>query len=689
MFRSLRVQLILGIFVIIFGVAAIIMLSTRQEVERALIDAENRSAQNVLNLIELTVSGRYRELLIQKVRIVTERRNNLVQLAEVVSVTMERFNNLAFAEAVTRQEARDLALGWLSELDLAGSARAFALSPEGLILAHPDTGRVGEDLGQTPDLKGRPLIEAITEETDSWGYSFVIYQEAATAPQDDGRRFAYFIRIPAFDLYIGISDTIEEVERYVEVGVQATIDLLAENLQQVQVVDSGFVFIFDTDLQPVIAPPDWADQLVAGHEAESGTRFLDLFRTAGNDDRAEAIRYDMVSADGPPQTMEAYVSYFRPLGWYIVSTVPLSEIAAPARMLVERQVIIFAIVLTVALIFVGLFAYKITAPLQRLTGYARSLPEQDFTAEAEAGTELADLARRNRSEVGRLAQAFGFMEGELRDNIRALLTTTRAKERIESELNIATEIQRGLLPKIFPPFPQCREIDLHAALFPARHVGGDLFDFYFLDDRRLLFTIGDVADKGVPSALFMAITKTLVKSASTQDPEPAKMMERVNDNLSADNPSSMFVTMLIGVLDIRTGRLDYVNAGHNPPILMRAARDEVTFERAISGPAAGAMEHMPYRLFTMQLEPGDMLVTYTDGITEAMDDAHREYGNDRLLALCTDLKEDGAASIVDRVVEDVRTHAGEAEQSDDISILCLRWKGNEDGDDGPAAPDAR
>jgi len=672
MFHSLRLQLFLGILVILLAAGGIVMFSSKQEVEQALIDAENRSARNVLNLIELNVSNRYRELLMEKVRIVNERRSSMSQLGSFIASTVGRFEDLVYREVLPRQEARELLLEWAGQLDLARGADVFAVTYDGTVVAHSADDMLGLNLKNVSDIKGRRLIDAIEEEIATYGSSFVLYEEEVMDPQDDGRRFAYFVPISAFDLYLGISEPIEEVERYVELGVEATIEVLADVVSQVQVIDTGFVFIFDTALDDVIPPPAWAQALAAPQDGSEAHRILSEFRDLGNRGETDAISYTLDSG-GATREMEAYVSYFRPLGWYIVSTVPSSEIARPAQALIQRQIWIFAAVLAAALLLAWLFAYKLTVPLQRLTGYARQLPEHDFTASEMPGTELQQLGHSNRSEVGGLARAFLYMEGELRDNIRALLETTRAKERIESELNIAQEIQRGLLPKIFPPFPECPHIDLHAALYPARHVGGDLFDFYFLDEHRLCFTVGDVADKGVPSALFMAITKTLVKSASSQDADPARMMQRVNNDLSADNPSAMFVTLLIGVLDIRTGMVEYVNAGQNPPIVVSSATGEARFLKDVSGPAAGAVEDVPYRHLKLQLAPGDMLIVYTDGITEAMSPGKLEYGNERLLRLSGDLKGKSAANIVSSVVEDVRVHSDGATQSDDITILCLSW----------------
>lgn len=673
MFQSLRLQLFLGILVILVGAGGVVMISTQQEVEQALIAAENRSARNVLNLIEINVSSRYRELLMEKVRIVEERRDNLQQLGQVVSEMMEDYHAMYETGALTEQQARSRALGWLSELQLEDGLTAFAANSVGAIVAHPETAMIGVNLGDFHDLKGRTLIDAVQGEIENWGTAFVTYEEDGLDPEDDGRRFAHFAPVDAFGLYLGISDNIDEVEQYVQAGVEATIDVLADTVGRVQVVDTGFVFIFDGDLESVVAPPGRADAIMTAETAADGRPLLDRLRAAGGADDGQAVRYSL-EIDGQPREMEAYVSYFRPLGWYIVSTVPMAEIARPAMMLVQRQVIIFGIVLAVALMLAWMFAYKLTSPLQRLTAYARELPDHDFTKAGKTDSALQQLARRSKSDVGGLARAFMFMEGSLRENIRALLDTTKAKERIESELNIAQEIQRGLLPKIFPPFPECPQIDLHATLHPARHVGGDLFDFYFIDEHHLCFTVGDVADKGVPSALFMAITKTLVKSASSQDSDPGAMMERVNNDLSVDNPNAMFVTLLIAVLDIRTGVVEYANAGHNPPIVVSTRTGNAYFENGICGPAAGAMEEMTYPKKTMQLQPGDMLILYTDGITEAMDIANNEYGSDRLFDLCVSVGDRSAAEIVSTVVGDVSTHTGDAMQSDDITILCLRWE---------------
>lgn len=175
-------------------------------------------------------------------------------------------------------------------------------------------------------------------------------------------------------------------------------------------------------------------------------------------------------------------------------------------------------------------------------------------------------------EVGDLAASFASMKDALKKHIADLTTATAARERIESELRIARDIQMSILPKIFPPFPDRAELDVFAAIVPAREVGGDLYDFFFVDGHRFCFLIGDVSGKGVPAAFFMAVTKTLIKVVAEREPDPGRILTTVNDELSADNDSCMFVTLFLAILDTRTGRLEFGNAGHNAPLLLRQGR---------------------------------------------------------------------------------------------------------------------
>jgi len=256
----------------------------------------------------------------------------------------------------------------------------------------------------------------------------------------------------------------------------------------------------------------------------------------------------------------------------------------------------------------------------------------------------------------------------------SLALVEAAKTRMQEELNVGRDIQRSMLPRVFPAFPDRKELELYAVLEPAMEVGGDLYDFFMVDDRRLCFVIGDVSGNGVPAALFMAMTKIMVKTRAMSDPSPASIITYVNDALSVDNDSCMFVTLYLGLLNLRDGTLLTTNAGHNPPLLKRQGG---TFEwlKAQDGPLVGPIPGIAYKESLIQLDPGDELFFYTDGVTEA-DNLRRElFGNDRLKTL---LERSGDVSVVDRigeVMKAVKAFADGAPQADDITMLGLRYHG--------------
>lgn len=283
-------------------------------------------------------------------------------------------------------------------------------------------------------------------------------------------------------------------------------------------------------------------------------------------------------------------------------------------------------------------------------------------------------AIRTRDEIGQLSGAFENMRRALREYIEHLKETTAAKEKIEGELKIARRIQMSFLPQQIQLTPPREEFELAAAIEPAREVGGDLYDFFLMDADHLFFAIGDVSDKGVPAALFMAVTKTLVKGMAEAGRTPSDILERVNAELSRDNASMMFVTLCCGILDLNTGELQYSNAGHNPPLIFPPGRSPEWLPLP-SGLVLGVAEEASYEARSTQLRPGAMLLLYTDGVTEAMDKDHRLYGENRLMQIAADAAGDRPEPLIERIVNDVHRHVGAAAQSDDITLLSIRYKG--------------
>ncbi len=353
-------------------------------------------------------------------------------------------------------------------------------------------------------------------------------------------------------------------------------------------------------------------------------------------------------------------------GWSMGIIMPEQELLADLHIL-SREII------TIALAGFALLFAVIAAISIRITKPLRALAEK--TSEIAKGNLDVDLPpATGGDEVGELSRSFHDMRNALKDYIANLTETTKAKERMESELKIAKNIQMSFLPKRFPPFPDISRFDLHASLEPAREVGGDLYDFFLLDDSHLFFSVGDVSGKGVPAALFMAVTKTLVKGNAEPGMDPADILAKVNTELCVDNEQLLFVTMFCAILDFTTGDLVFSNAGHNPPVLLRQG-GTTEFLDVPRGLFLGIMEETAYRTGRIALAPGDALVVYTDGVTEAMNEAEELYSSQRLLGLLQAATDKSAVALTDAVMESVITYEGDAPQADDITVLALTYKG--------------
>jgi sigma-B regulation protein RsbU (phosphoserine phosphatase) len=244
------------------------------------------------------------------------------------------------------------------------------------------------------------------------------------------------------------------------------------------------------------------------------------------------------------------------------------------------------------------------------------------------------------------------------------------KDRMEEELNIGRDIQMSMLPLEFPAFPDRDEFGIHALLKPAREVGGDFYDFFFISQDEICLVVGDVSGKGVPAALFMAVTKTVIKTMATDDPSPASIVTRVNDEMSEDNPSSMFVTLFIAICNVRTGECRFTNAGHNPPYIRRKAGEQEILKQR-HGPIIGAMEDLAYGESSVLLGKGDELFIFTDGVTEAMDIEGNLYSDSRLDDFLSESESTDVEALINESLNSVEAFAAGAEQADDITLLAF------------------
>ena len=253
-----------------------------------------------------------------------------------------------------------------------------------------------------------------------------------------------------------------------------------------------------------------------------------------------------------------------------------------------------------------------------------------------------------------------------------------AAARIDAELAFAKAIQHSALPSVFPPFPGRREFDIHAAMFTAKEVGGDFYDFYFVDEDTLAFLVADVSGKGIPAAMFMMQSKTLLKSCAESGMSIEQVFTTANEKLCEGNEAGMFVTAWMGLLNVKTGHITFANAGHNPPLL-RQGTEGFTYHKTRAGFVLAGMEGISYRKFEMQLNPGDTLYLYTDGVTEATDTAQALYGEKRLQDRLNRMPAASCRDICQAIKADVDAFVGKAEQFDDITMLCLTWHGPQEG----------
>jgi len=286
------------------------------------------------------------------------------------------------------------------------------------------------------------------------------------------------------------------------------------------------------------------------------------------------------------------------------------------------------------------------------------------------------LNKRNRETFDEIDES---LLAGLSDHITVALERGRLieayieKERLEEGLKLAHDIQMSMLPKIFPPFPERRDLDIFAAITPAKKVGGDFYDFFFLDEDRLCFAIGDVSGKGVPAALFMAVIKTLFKASAGRAENPGEILSTVNREICRDNDAQMFTTLFCGILDTRTGEIRFSNGGHNRPYhLSRAGVEQVP---KTGGRVLGLLEETSFGGSRLVLAPGETLFLYTDGVTEALDPAGQFFSERRLEAILSQIKFATAREQIEHLTREITLFAAGAEQSDDITTLAIRYLG--------------
>ena len=355
---------------------------------------------------------------------------------------------------------------------------------------------------------------------------------------------------------------------------------------------------------------------------------------------------------------DSYV-FYKPLGntgWSTAIVCPESDIFGGYNRLLNVVIILIIIgLLLMLLAFSRIFTHMLQ-PLSQLAKQAETIASGKF----DENLPVIDRI----DEIGKLSNSFRYMQTSLVNYIDELTRTTANKERIEGELRIAHDIQMGMIPRIFPAFPERDDIDIYASMTPAKEVGGDLYDFFIQNDK-LYYCVGDVSGKGIPASLFMAVTRNLFRVVAQQELPPAEIARQINDTLSEDNDQGMFVTMFIGVINLKTGEMSYCNCGHNPPVI------EDEFMQMEPNVPMGLFTGFEFVDECIDNVENKMILLYTDGLNEAENEAHEQYGDDRLLAYMQQHAETAKTTIND-LLESVAQHVAGAEPSDDLTMLCFK-----------------
>ena len=503
------------------------------------------------------------------------------------------------------------------------------------------------------------------------------------------------------DAFTGNADIVCALPVYVNDKVYAVVgvDLFLNTMEEAvknSATDGSFLFIVN-DEGHVIFSPEKTGVFSVGETGKA----IDL-RNCENAELSSFINGALngntdvvvVNVDGKDYYMSG--ATMGTVGWAVITVVDKEMTEVPEHTLKESyqknaedaqskyreglsRIKGWIIALTIFILVLGLLnalvlAKKIVKPINVMAERVQQI-EKDHSA-----FEMEDVYRTG-DEIQVLAENFAAMSEKAREYVREILRVTAEKERIGAELNVATQIQADMLPRIFPPFPDRKEFDLFASMNPAKEVGGDFYDYFLLDDDHIALVMADVSGKGVPAALFMVISKTLIKNRAQMGGTPSEILADVNNQLCEGNEAELFVTVWLAIFEISTGKGLAANAGHEHPAIKRkdGNYELVTYKHS---PALAVMEGIPFRQHEFTLNPGDAFFVYTDGVAEATDTNNELFGSERMLKSLNREPDAEPKKILENVMDGIEEFVEDAPQFDDITMLCFKYYGNGQEDSG-------
>ncbi len=471
------------------------------------------------------------------------------------------------------------------------------------------------------------------------------------------------------DAYFGLYDSVIESEEYKNVRSQLEEIADANKVKSIYIcyldIETGkAVYIIDVSPKSTACRPGTCDDMVV--------EILELMKSGVYEFPAYITNYEEYgwlcsAASGIYGEDNELISYA-----YI--DISMDDVMQDREnFLIRLCVILATITILLVVIILIIINHFVVAPINSLAfATGTFVSEKKSHGLENEKSAISKLSIHTGDEIEKLTVSIQKMELEINSYISNITSITAEKERIGAELNVATQIQADMLPNIFPAFPDHEEFDIYASMEPAKEVGGDFYDFFMVDDSHLAIVMADVSGKGVPAALFMVIAKTLIKNHVLNKEDPAVVFTNVNNQLCENNEVGMFVTGWMGIMDIKSGHMTYVNAGHNLPLIIRAD-GTVEWVKSRPGLVLAGMEGIRYRQNELQLNHGDTIYLYTDGVTEALDEKLELFGDKRLYEALSeaDVKNMNPTELIDHVSKALKNFAKDAEQADDITMLAL------------------
>lgn len=633
------------------------------------LDREKKSFSNLLVVEKESLNASYLHLLTNKVSDVLGARNRLRENAEQAYQLIEAMTKWEGKSTLTRhKQLESLLLHTLSNDTLTiACVDGVSAEKENKTFLLPG---VEEDIAINQDMKdakGRTLSSLLRNLQRNG--DFAVFRPYSSKFGTHSAVLAFFLPIKKYlensdsvlsDRILVATTTLSGLEANAQLAERNIIRAAQEKFATLSLYKHGFIVLMD-EKNRILAS---AGSLARVSEKKDIALLAPYFEKAKKDGYVEAnIGYD---GSSDMFYLAAYVPAFH---WMIVMAAPMAEISASSEILLKRLLVVSIGGLVVSMIVVVLFLSIAMRPLGLLSRKAQGLPDIDFSTKEAMSFFAQGLPIAHQDEIGQLAKAFAQMGERLSENVSVLLETTASKERMQGELNTAKDIQLGILPQPGSA-PHMPDFTASAFMCPAKEVGGDLYDFFTLPDGRYAFILGDVSGKGVPAALFMAITVSLVRYAMIGGLNPAAAMTHISALIEEHNPNNMFVTLFLSLYDPKTGKLEYANGGHCLPYIVNQDGSVRTLEN-LSGPLVGVMPGVEYVPFQDTLAEGELCLLFSDGVTEDLDENDELYGEDRLKEFLTKHGLGNPETLLHELFADLTRFHGTRPQPDDITMLAF------------------